>query len=73
MLGTIFALSQLVIAVLLVGAILLQQRGTGLGSTFGGEAQLYRSKRGAEKILFITTIALSLLFAINAILAVATG
>lgn len=69
----IFAITQLVIAGLLVGAILLQERGTGLGSTFGGEGGLYRSKRGIERMLFTATIVLSALFAINAILAVITG
>lgn len=69
----IFAITQIIIAVLLVGAVLLQQRGTGLGSAFGGEGQLYRSQRGVERMLFIATIFLSILFAINAILAVIAG
>ena len=69
----IFTITQIIISVLLAGAILLQQRGTGLGSTFGGESQMYRSKRGLERILFITTIILSILFAVNAILAVVQG
>ena len=70
---SVFTISQLVIAALLVGAILLQEKGTGLGSAFGGEGQLYRSKRGVERMLFLATIVLSALFAINAILAVITG
>lgn len=69
----IFAITQIIISVLLAGAILIQERGTGLGSTFGGESQLYRSKRGVERVLFIATIVLSTLFALNAILAVAIG
>lgn len=69
----IFAIAQLVIAILLIGAILLQQKGTGLGSAFGGESGIYRSKRGMERILFVATIILAALFAINAILAVTTG
>lgn len=69
----IFVITQLIITVLLSAAILLQQRGTGLGSTFGGESQIYRTKRGAERMLFFATIVLSALFAINAILAVITG
>lgn len=70
---SIFAITQIIISVLLVGAILMQERGTGLGSTFGGESQLYRSKRGVERVVFIATIVLSVLFALNAILAVAIG
>lgn len=49
-------------AVLLILVILVQQKGTGLGSTFGGELAFYRTKRGAEKLLFYTTIILASLF-----------
>ena len=44
---------QVGVAILLVIAILLQQRGSGLSATFGGEGNVYRTKRGLEKILFI--------------------
>jgi len=50
------------VAVLLMTCILLQSRGTGLGSTFGGEGNIYRTKRGLEKILFHGTILLSVVF-----------
>ena len=53
---------QLVFAVLLVVFILIQQRGAGLGGIFGGSGDIYRTKRGAEKIIFIGTIILSILF-----------
>lgn len=55
-------LIQIIIAVLLVLCILIQQKGTGLGSTFGGELSFYRTKRGAEKLLFYGTIILAFLF-----------
>lgn len=71
--GNIFAITELIIAVLLIAAILVQQQGTGLGSTFGGESTLYRSKRGVERMLFIATIILAALFAVNSILAVVFG
>lgn len=69
----IFSITQIIFAALLIVAILIQQRGTGLGSTFGGEGQVYRSKRGAERLLFMATIVLSILFAANAILTVVRG
>ncbi|MBI2036208.1 preprotein translocase subunit SecG [Candidatus Microgenomates bacterium] len=69
----IFAVTQIIFAVLLIAAILIQQKGTGLGSTFGGEGQVYRSKRGAERLLFMATIVLAILFAANAILTVVRG
>ncbi|MBI4114770.1 MAG: preprotein translocase subunit SecG [Candidatus Niyogibacteria bacterium] len=53
---------QILISALLVIAILLQQRGTGLGAAFGGEGNIYRTKRGFEKTLYRGTIALAVLF-----------
>lgn len=53
---------QIIIASLLIAVILLQNHGTGLGSAFGGEGNVYRTKRGFEKILFVSTIILSVIF-----------
>ena len=64
--------AQLVISVLLVAAILLQQKGVGLGSAFGGSGQIYRSKRGLEKGLFISTIVLAILFTLTAFITLIT-
>ncbi|HEY4521967.1 MAG TPA: preprotein translocase subunit SecG [Candidatus Paceibacterota bacterium] len=58
---------QIGVSVLLIGVILLQQRGTGLGSSFGGSGQFYRSKRGFEKFLFVSTIILAVVFSLTAI------
>lgn len=55
-------IAQIVVSVLLVTAILLQSRGTGLGAAFGGDGNVYRTKRGVEKILFRATIVLAVLF-----------
>jgi len=54
--------AQIVVSTLLVAAILLQSRGTGLGAAFGGDGNVYRTKRGVEKILFRATIALAVIF-----------
>lgn len=59
---------QIIISVLLVGSILLQARGAGLGRAWGGGGEFYRSKRGLERILFAATIALASLFLLTAIL-----
>ena len=59
---------QIAVSVLLIAAILLQREGVSLGSAFGGSGQIYRSKRGMEKILFWTTIVLAALFIITALL-----
>ena len=53
---------QIVIATLLTLAILLQSRGVGLSGVFGGGGNIYRTKRGVEKKLFILTIILGVLF-----------
>lgn len=58
----ILQIVQLVAAILLVVFILIQQRGAGLGGIFGGESGFYRTKRGAEKIIFILTIILAVVF-----------
>jgi len=55
-------LIQLILGILLILIILLQQKGSGLGSTFGGELAMYRTKRGAEKLLFRATIVIAALF-----------
>jgi preprotein translocase subunit SecG len=58
----ILNIAQIVVSVLLIAAVLMQQRGTGLSATFGGEGNIYRTKRGIEKALFILTIVLAIIF-----------
>lgn len=55
-------ITQVVVALFIIAAILLQPRGMGLGSAFGGEGSLYYTRRGMEKVLFIVTIVLIILF-----------
>jgi len=64
MIETIVQIIMIVIAVGLIAAVLLQKRGSGVGSVFGGVSDSYRSKRGAEKFLYYITIGLAILFAI---------
>ncbi|HEY4495362.1 MAG TPA: preprotein translocase subunit SecG [Candidatus Paceibacterota bacterium] len=58
---------QIIISALLIGAILLQARGSGLSSVFGGESTFYHTRRGMEKIIFWATIILAILFVITGI------
>ena len=51
-----------ILAVLLIILVLIQQKGSGLGSLFGGDDAVYRTKRGAEKVIFIATIVIAILF-----------
>jgi len=55
-------ISQIVIAIAVATSILLQARGTGLSSTFGGESTAYRSRRGLERTLFRLTVVLIVVF-----------
>ena len=52
---------QIILALALIAVIILQAKGTGLGSAWGGSGT-YHSKRGIEKSLFYTTIVLAVLF-----------
>src|SRR3989344_5791726 len=53
---------EIVVCVLLVGTIILQAKGTGLGSAWGGSGEMYQSRRGVEKVVFRFTIILAVLF-----------
>ncbi|MFH0951580.1 MAG: preprotein translocase subunit SecG [Patescibacteria group bacterium] len=55
-------ISTIVVAVLLTTSILLQQRGSGLGSAFGADVNVYATKRGIERFLYIATIILAAAF-----------
>lgn len=54
--------AQIVVSILLIASILLQNRGAGLGQTFGGDSAMYHTKRGIEKRLHQATIVLAVLF-----------
>lgn len=73
--NAILAVGQIIVSIGLMASILLQARGAGLGSAFGGDSSVYRSRRGIEKTLFQFTIALAVLFVIFSIAAyvLATG
>jgi len=52
-------------AVLMILAILLQQRGASLGAGFGGSSELYTTRRGLDKNLFEVTIFLAITFVLS--------
>ena len=63
----VITIAEVVVAILLVISILLQNRGAGLGSTFGGDFGGYYSKRGFEKFLVSFSVFLSCVFIVLAI------
>ncbi|HRC28099.1 MAG TPA: preprotein translocase subunit SecG [Candidatus Saccharimonas sp.] len=52
-------------ALLMIVAILLQQRGASLGAGFGGSSELYTTRRGLDKNLFELTIFLAITFVLS--------
>lgn len=64
---TILVVVQIVVALLLIGAILLQMQGGGLSGAFGGSGEFYRSRQSLEKLLVWATVGLAFLFAIISI------
>lgn len=60
---------QIVLSVLLVGAILLQRTGASLGGAFGADnfSSGFHTRRGLEKTLFYATIVIAVLFALSAL------
>lgn len=59
---------QIILSVLLITVILMQSRGTGLGSAWGGDGKSYHSRRGLEKVLFQATIGLTGVFILISLL-----
>ncbi|MFA7209409.1 MAG: preprotein translocase subunit SecG [Parcubacteria group bacterium] len=63
----IINISEIIIAILLILSILMQNRGAGLSSSFGGDFGGYYSKRGFEKFLVAFSSVLAAIFIILAI------
>lgn len=61
-------IAQIIVALLLMVFILFQQRGTALGSAFGGEGGFYATRRGIQKKIFWLTCVFGALFIILALL-----
>lgn len=61
---------QITLAVLLVAAILLQQRGSSLGGAFGGDnfSASFHKRRGGELFLFRASTILAILFVVSTLL-----
>ena len=56
---------QIILSIAVIGFILLQARGAGLGSAFGGSSagSVFKTRRGVERLVFNLTIILVILFA----------
>jgi len=63
---SVLLIIQMVVSVLLIGAVMLQSQGGGLGSSFAQAS--YHTKRGMEKGLFVLTIGLAVVFVISSVI-----
>jgi len=53
---------QIFLSLILICLVLLQAKGAGLASIFGGEGNVFKVRRGAEKGVFALTVIVSILF-----------
>lgn len=63
--------TQIVLAVILMAAILLQRTGSQIGGAFGGGdnfSSAYHTRRGFERTLFIISIVIAIFFAVAALI-----
>lgn len=61
-------IGQIIASTVLVILILLQQRGSSLGSAFGGAGEFYAARRGMEKKILWATVVFGILFVLLALL-----
>ena len=63
---------QIILSLILIGAILMQQSDAGVGGVLGGGdgGGLYHTRRGFEKFLFVMSITVAILLILSSLLAV---
>jgi protein translocase SecG subunit len=62
----LLTIAQIVVAVLVTGLVLLQERSGGSSGIFGGgggDDTFYQTRRGMEQFVFVSTIVLIVIFA----------
>ena len=61
---------QIILCVAVIVFILLQVRGAGLGSAFGGSSagSVFKTRRGVERLIFNLTIVFVVLFALVSVI-----
>ena len=64
----IIAIIQIILSALIITLILLQERSSGMSGLMGGSGEgYYQARRGMEKLVFYSTIVLSVVFVVLAI------
>ncbi len=59
---TVLLIANIIVSLAIIGLIMLQGRGAGLGSAWGGGGEQFQTRRGVEKITFNATIVLVVVF-----------
>lgn len=63
---SILLIANIIVSILIVALILMQGRGAGLGSAWGGGGEMFQTRRGIEKVTMrITVICIILFFIIS--------
>jgi preprotein translocase subunit SecG len=62
-----FLIVQMVLSVVMIGAILLQTRGSGFSSFGSSDSSIYRTRRGFERTLFQFTIVIAVCWVLASI------
>jgi protein translocase SecG subunit len=63
-------LAQLILAIILIAAVLIQVRNSGMGSALGGsDSSFFTARRGIDRVTFNFTIFISFLFFVVSALA----
>lgn len=63
-------IAQILVSVAIIVLVLVQAKEAGLGSVFGSDSSVYRTRRGVERTLFNLTIGFSVLFLVISLLSV---
>ena len=58
----ILLIVNIVVAISITGLILLQGKGAGLGSAWGGGGEMFQTRRGIEKVTLRITVVLIVVF-----------
>lgn len=66
----VYNIVSIISGVLMIFSVLIQSRGQSLGASFGGDSGFYRSKRGAELVIFNATIIFAVVFVLSVILGI---
>lgn len=64
---------QIILSITIITLVLLQVKGGGLGSIFGGDGGVYRTRRGIEKRIYQITIVLAIIFFVISLVSVSVS